>query len=75
METEANGPFRWIPSTRMSKNDRKVVRSLPFPTPTIIYAVNHFANPPALSIPVLTGPSTDFQRGAQGPRILREPRT
>ena len=33
METEANGPIRWIPRSRKSKNDRKVVR--PFSHPNL----------------------------------------
>ena len=51
METETNGPFRWIPRTRMSKNDCKVVRILPYPTSTTTYTVNHFPIPQHSAFP------------------------
>ena len=52
METEANGPFRWIPRSQKSKNDRKVVRlfyilmSINLP-PILTNTVNHPPKPPS----------------------------
>ena len=52
METEANGPFRWIPSSRMSKNDRKVGR-FPFTSTNPVQTHTHYyRQPPRLHIDI-----------------------
>ena len=50
METEANGPFRWIPRSRKSKNDRKAVRT----TPPLQYL--HAPGNPVHTITITTNP-------------------